>query len=250
MSTASACVIMQMFLNALGLPPLPAPTIAALKTGQAVTLPTSKERYFVLVHRISENDALVQEITWVGTPEMVTIREGQSIRQVFTGKVGPPLRMVRGEHLWVSTPTALLIPQQQVRLPGTWIVEGRRAFGANNPAQKKIRDGSLPPTTVIAPVLRPETDKEQTRRLTGAIASKLDPHRRAATKRVAEAKTDRKPEDPKLRAEKAAASALQLALDLIDQGKKDQGRTRLEKVIKDYPGTTAAREAKLRLQKL
>jgi hypothetical protein len=50
--------------------------------------------------------------------------------------------------------------------------------------------------------------------------------------------------------EKAAAGKLDLARELIKDGKKDRARQRLEELIKSYPQTKAAGEAKKELDKL
>jgi hypothetical protein len=54
------------------------------------------------------------------------------------------------------------------------------------------------------------------------------------------------PADP----EKAAAGKLKLAQQLIDDGLNDKARKRLEGIIKDYPKTKAATQAKVLLDKL
>lgn len=59
--------------------------------------------------------------------------------------------------------------------------------------------------------------------------------------------------DPKADAEKqekAARAKLDFAKEFIQEGKKDKARERLESIVKDYPNTTAASEAKELLKKL
>jgi hypothetical protein len=49
------------------------------------------------------------------------------------------------------------------------------------------------------------------------------------------------------RAEKSAASKLELARDLLKSGKADKAKQRLQEIVQQYPGTKAAAEAKKEL---
>lgn len=65
--------------------------------------------------------------------------------------------------------------------------------------------------------------------------------------------SDSTPADPKAEAEKqekAARAKLDFAKEFLQEGKKDKARERLDAVIKDYPNTSAAKEAKEMLKKL
>lgn len=75
----------------------------------------------------------------------------------------------------------------------------------------------------------------------------------AAERPKVEAASDSAPIDPKALAEKnekAARGKLDFAKEFLQEGKKDKARERLEAIIKDYPTTAAAEEAKEMLKKL
>src|SRR5262249_50824904 len=58
-----------------------------------------------------------------------------------------------------------------------------------------------------------------------------------------------KPDDPD-QAERDAARKLKFAKDLLDEGKGDKAKERLQDIIKDFPKTKAAEEAQKLLDKI
>jgi hypothetical protein len=88
---------------------------------------------------------------------------------------------------------------------------------------------------------------------TNKIAAKLAPLKPAkAAEPKAQAKADKPPAtlSDAEKAEQTAARMLIYARTLADDGKKDKAKTRYEEILKQYPMTEAAKEAKVLLDKL
>lgn len=149
--------------------------------------------------------------------------------------------------------TAKLVDGKKVSLPQLFKVTGTHRY--------ETISGAV--TTIFK--LEPETEAEKTEREAAeqrAIAAKRaedevkerrlrEVERKeasaAATKKAAE--EDRRKAEAPAKAEAAARASLELTKELIRLAKDDLVKQRLERVIKQYPDTEAAKEARILLKK-
>jgi hypothetical protein len=187
------------------------------EVGQTGKLPAQSDRFFFLE---------VGQI--LGDKEMVVVplaRAGGGPRPILFGN----RFVVRG----VSTKG--LVDGKTVRLEGEYRVSGT----------KKVGQSTL---FVVEPSQNPDGVLRREDERFAALKREIAEREAAAAKAKAKADAERRAKEAAARAEAAAAAKVALARQYLDLGKKDVAATKLKEVLRDYPKTKAAEDARALLK--